>query len=199
MLERSSERQQATTAALVTTMSEFRSLFASEVLAPDTEVRAGTICLMFTDLRGSTAMYETIGDTSAYARVREHFELLRKIVAANDGTFIKTIGDAVMAVFTDPAHALGAAFEMHRRIEKENGDRQPPLTLKIGIHQGACFAVNMNDNLDYFGTAVNIAARIQKKSRGGDVIVTREVFEDTSTKRLKSRSEDFQESGGFTG
>lgn len=132
-------------------------------------------------------------------RVREHFDLLRKIVTANDGTFIKTIGDAVMAVFTDPVHALGAALEMRRRIERENGDRQPPHTLKIGIHQGACFAVNMNDNLDYFGTAVNIAARIQKNSRGGDVIVTREVFEDTSTKRLKSRSEDFQESGGFTG
>ena len=75
MLERSSERQQATTAALVTTMSKFRSLFASEVLAPDTEVRAGTICLMFTDLRGSTAMYETIGDTSAYAPRPRTFRL----------------------------------------------------------------------------------------------------------------------------
>ena len=66
MLERDADRGQVTTAALVTTLAEFRSLFSSEVLAPDTEVRAGTVTLMFTDLRESTSMYESIGDTSAY-------------------------------------------------------------------------------------------------------------------------------------
>ena len=167
MLERTSDSDQATTAAFVTTMSEFRSLFASEVLAPDTEVRAGTLCLMFTDLRGSTSLYEKIGDTSAYARVRQHFENLREVVGTHGGTFVKTIGDAVMAAFTDPAGALGAAFDMHDRMRLENEQQTPALTLKIGLHQGPCFAVNMNENLDYFGTTVNIAARVQKESRGG--------------------------------
>ena len=110
MLERTSESEQATTAAFVTTMSEFRSLFASEVLALDTQVRAGTLCLMFTDLRGSTSMYEAVGDTSAYARVRQHFEILREVVGAHGGTFVKTIGDAVMAAFTESVRGTGRGF-----------------------------------------------------------------------------------------
>ncbi len=186
MLERTSESEQATTAAFVTTMSEFRSLFASEVLAPDTQVRTGTLCLMFTDLRGSTSMYEAVGDTSAYARVRQHFEILREVVGAHGGTFVKTIGDAVMAAFTDPSGALGAAFEMHDRMRPENEQHSPPLTLKIGLHQGPCFAVNMNENLDYFGTTVNIAARVQKASLGGDIMVTDEIYNDHATTELLS-------------
>jgi adenylate cyclase len=145
MLERTSEPEQATTAAFVTTIPEFRSLFASEVLAPDTQVHAGTLCLMFTDLRGSTSMYEEIGDTSTYARVRQHFEILREVVGTHGGTFVKTVGDAVMAAFTDPSGAMGAAFEMHNRIRMENEQHTPALTLKIGLHQGPCFTVNMNE------------------------------------------------------
>ena len=184
MLERTSEEEQATSAAFVTTMSEFRNLFSSEVLAPDTQVRAGTICLMFTDLRGSTSMYEEIGDTTAYARVREHFEILRNVVEAHEGTFVKTIGDALMAAFSDPAKGLGAAFDMHERMRLDNMTHSPPLTLKIGLHQGPCFAVNTNENLDYFGTTVNIAARVQKESQGGDVVVTDELFQDQATQEL---------------
>ncbi len=186
MLERTSESEHATTAAFVTTMPEFRPLFASEVLAPDTQVRAGTLCLMFTDLRGSTSMYEKIGDTSAYARIRNHFEILREVIETHGGTFVKTIGDAVMAAFTDPSRALGAAFEMHNRMRLENEQHQPALTLKIGLHQGPCFAVNMNENLDYFGTTVNIAARVQKESLGGDIIVTDEIYNDHASSELLS-------------
>ena len=183
MLERRAEAEQATTAARVTALPEFRTLFSSEVLSPDTQVRAGTVCLMFTDLQASTAMYEQIGETSAYARVRQHFELLRDVVAAADGAFVKTIGDAVMAVFPDGPTAIEAAFGMHDKIEKDNRERQPALTLKIGIHQGSCFAVNLNDSLDYFGTTVNIAARVERESRGGDVVVTDEVYQDSEAQK----------------
>ncbi len=194
MLERRAEAEQATTAALVTALPEFRTLFSSEVLSPDTQVRAGTVCLMFTDLQASTAMYEQLGETSAYARVRQHFELLREVVAASDGTFVKTIGDAVMAVFPDAPAAIEAAFGMHDRIEKDNHERRPPLTLKIGIHQGSCFAVNLNDSLDYFGTTVNIAARVQRESRGRDVVVTDQVYHDPEAqKRLAARPHGHEE------
>ena len=184
MLERSADRHQASTAAEVTTFPEFRSMFSEEVLSPDTEVSAGTLSIMFTDLRSSTAMYEQVGDTSAYARVRQHFEVLRGVVESHDGTFVKTIGDAVMAVFADPARAVGAALLMHKRIEEDNREQTPSLTLKIGIHRGRCFAVNLNKRLDYFGTSVNIAARIQKESRGGDVVVSDEVLGDGEVGRL---------------
>ena len=187
MVERDADRGQATTAALVTTLAEFRNLFSSEVLAPDTVVRAGTVTLMFTDLRGSTLMYESIGETSAYRLVREHFERLRTIVDNNDGTFVKTIGDAVMAAFSDPSGAVAAAFEMHEQLRTENQVREPRLALKVGIHAGPCFAVNMNGVLDYFGTTVNIAARIQKEIQNADVIVTDEVFDDVETQKLISK------------
>ena len=194
MLERSSEEQQATSAAVVTSLPEFRSLFSSEALSADRQIRVGTICLMFTDLEASTSMYERVGEASAYARVREHFELLREVVEAEDGTFLKTIGDAVMAVFNEPDRAVVAAFRMHEGIRKDNQVRKPALSLKIGIHQGTCFAVNLNETLDYFGTAVNVAARIQRESHGGDVVITEEVMRDEETqKRLSDLSHDHDE------
>ena len=72
---------------------------------------------------------------------------------------------------------------MHDKIEKDNRERQPALTLKIGIHQGSCFAVNLNDSLDYFGTTVNIVARVQRESQGGDVVVTDEVYQDPEAQK----------------
>ena len=183
MLERTTAEHQASSAAVVTALPEFRSMFSSEALSADTQIRVGTICLMFTDLEASTSMYERVGEASAYGRVREHFDLLRKIVAEENGTFVKTIGDAVMAVFTEPRRAVVAGFRMHEGILKDNQVRSPALALKIGIHQGTCFAVNLNETLDYFGTAVNVAARIQRESRGGDVVVTDEVMQDEETQK----------------
>ena len=83
---------------------------------------------------------------------------------------------------------------MHNRIETDNQERQPALTLKIGIHQGSCFAVNLNDSLDYFGTTVNIAARVQRESQGGDVVVTHEVYQDPEAqKQLAARPHGHEE------
>jgi class 3 adenylate cyclase len=170
MIERVAGDDNAATAATVIAMSEFRTLFSEEVLSPDTPVSVGAVTLVFTDLKGSTNMYEEIGDASAFAYVQRHFDLLTEAVAKFDGAVVKTIGDAVMAVFLDPARAVEAAFEMHR-IESALG-------LKIGIHHGPCIAVNLNGILDYFGAAVNLAARVQKESRGRDLVVTKEVWKD---------------------
>jgi hypothetical protein len=76
------------------------------------------------------------------------------------------------------------AFEMHQRLGEEPPEAGPPLALKIGVHAGPWFAVNMNGTLDYFGTTVNVAARIQKESRGGDIMVTDEVSNDRETRKL---------------
>jgi class 3 adenylate cyclase len=143
---------------------------------------------MFTDLRASTSLYEEIGEAPAYALVRRHFELLGETIAKCEGTIVKTIGDAVMAVFVDPARAVEAAFDMHRTIEADNTVRgEPALALKIGIHHGSCIAVNLNDILDYFGTAVNLAARIQKESRGGDMVLTDEIWSDPTVQEVLGR------------
>jgi adenylate cyclase len=179
MIERIAGNENAATGAMVIAMNEFRTLFSEEVLAPDLPISVGAVALMFTDLKASTSMYEELGDAPAYAHVQRHFDLLREVVARCEGTVVKTIGDSVMAAFYDPANAVEAAFEMHRAMDADNDARgEPALSLKIGIHHGPCIAVNMNDILDYFGTAVNLAARIQKESRGGDVVVTEQIWED---------------------
>jgi class 3 adenylate cyclase len=180
MLERVAGNDNAATAAMVIAISEFRTLFSEEVLSPDTPVSVGAVALMFTDLKASTSLYEQIGEAPAYGLVRHHFDLLKETIAKCDGTLVKTIGDSVMAAFFDPEKAIEAAFEMHREINEDNDRRgQPSLSLKIGIHHGSCIAVNLNEILDYFGTSVNVAARVQKESRGGDIVITEEIWQDS--------------------
>lgn len=185
MIERAAGNENAATASMVIAMSEFRTLFSEEVLSPETPVSVGAVALMFTDLKASTSLYEKIGEAPAYGLVRRHFDLLRDTIAKSDGTLVKTIGDSVMAAFLDPAKAVEAAFEMHRTIDADNASRgEPALSLKVGIHHGACIAVNLNDILDYFGTAVNVAARIQKESQGGDIVVTDEIWQDPAVQAV---------------
>ena len=84
----------------------FRDLFAEATLRPGDEAAVGQVALLFTDLRGSTALYERVGDAAAFNIVREHFAFLGSIVRDHDGAVVKTIGDAVMASFGDPADAV---------------------------------------------------------------------------------------------
>lgn len=173
-VERQDWKDGAARASLVMTLQGFRDLFSSEVLAPGLEIGVRNVALMFTDLKGSTAMYEKIGDATAYSVVRDHFDYLFKIVEEHSGAVIKTIGDAVMAAFARPADALEAALEMQERVQELNKELapKPPVVLKIGIHAGPSIAINGNGILDYFGTTVNVAARVQNESAGGDIVVT---------------------------
>ena len=76
-------------------------MFATEVISPIEQVMVGSQVVLFTDLRGSTALYSDIGDAPAYALVRDHFKILHDVVAANHGGVVKAIGDAVMVVFSN--------------------------------------------------------------------------------------------------
>jgi class 3 adenylate cyclase len=173
-LERTTWSDQATTAVDVTTLQVFRDLFASEVLRLGEEISVGSVTLMFTDLRDSTRLYRQIGDAPAFGRVREHFEILEKAIALEGGSIIKTMGDSVMAAFLQPASALKAITSAQKTLNA----RGQGLWLKIGIHHGPCIAVNMNERLDYFGSTVNIAARLPHFSSGGEVIFSQSVRDD---------------------
>jgi len=173
-LERTAWSDQASTAVDVTTLQVFRDLFASEVLRPGEEISVGSVTLMFTDLRDSTRLYRQIGDAPAFGRVREHFEILEIAIAAEGGSIIKTMGDSVMAVFLHPASALRAITSAQKTLNA----RGQGLWLKIGIHHGPCIAVNLNERLDYFGSTVNIAARLPHFSNGGEVIFSQSVRDD---------------------
>ena len=166
------------TADRATSFQAFRELFSAEVLRPGDEVGIERVALLFSDLRGSTALYTAIGDAGAYRLVREHFAYLAAIVREHDGAIVKTIGDAVMAAFHEPARALEAAIAMQERVQSLNARTGRPVVLKLGLHAGPCIAVTLNDRLDYFGTTVNLAARLQGQSRGADLVLSHAMAAD---------------------
>ncbi|HVH81657.1 MAG TPA: adenylate/guanylate cyclase domain-containing protein [Stellaceae bacterium] len=174
--------QDALTAHEATTMQAFRDLFGDAVLRPGDQVAIGRIAFLFTDIKGSTDLYNRVGDARAYGFVREHYAVLTKAVREQDGAVVKTIGDAVMAAFTDPMKALDAALairddiaQFNRHIADETGAEGVAILVKIGLHSGACIAVTLNDRLDYFGRTVNLAARLQSESAGGDIVLSEEM------------------------
>ena len=175
----------ALTADRVGCLQAFRDLFSDQVLRPGDEVSVRRIALLFSDLAGSTALYDQIGDASAYHLVRDHFAFLGSLVREHDGAIVKTIGDAVMAAFHEPADALAAAVEIQTRVGAFNEDHQGnPIVIKLGLHEGPCIAVTLNERLDYFGSTVNLAARLQGESRGGDIVVSEAMAEDRSVAPL---------------
>jgi class 3 adenylate cyclase len=183
ILERMAWNDQATTAAEVTALQMFRDLFAAEALRPGEQISVGTLTVLFTDLRDSTKLYREIGDATAFGRVMNHFDVLRKAIAEHDGAIVKTIGDAVMAVFRCAADGVVAMLEAQRTLAQPP-EGTMPLQLKAGLHTGPCIAVTLNDRLDYFGSTVNLAARLEGLSSGSDVIISRSVFEDAQVREL---------------
>ncbi len=169
---------EATSAAQVTTLADFRDLFSSEVLAPRRQLAVSHIAFLFSDLKGSTQLYEGIGDAAAYSRVSRHFDFIRQVVGRGGGTVIKTMGDGVMCAFYRLDDALTTAVQLQREVGAWCQDQgiDPPLVLKIGVHHGPAIAMTANDLLDYFGRTVNLAARVAAQSDGGDIVVLREVL-----------------------
>ena len=116
ILERMAWTDQAATAAEVTALQLFRDLFASEALRPGEECSVGSVAIVFTDLRSSTQLYREIGDAVAFGHVLSHFDVVKACIADEGGAVVKTIGDAVMAVFTRPVCALRAMTRAQARL-----------------------------------------------------------------------------------
>jgi class 3 adenylate cyclase len=157
----------------------FRDIYRTDTLGIDQRLKITSLTFLFTDLKGSTELYERVGDLVAFDLVREHFRTLNDIVASEDGAVVKTIGDAVMATFLTPDHALAAALKMReamRRLNETHG--REDLLLKIGIHEGPCLAVNLNERQDYFGQTVNIASRVQGLAMSQSILATAPVVQN---------------------
>jgi class 3 adenylate cyclase len=189
---------EALTADRVTALQAFRDLFSDDVLRPGDEVSIARVTLLFSDLRGSTALYQKIGDANAYHLVRDHFAFMAKAIRDHEGAIVKTIGDAVMAAFARPEDGLAAAVEMQREVAAFNRDHPiedgangsgGPITIKLGLHQGPCIVVTFNDRLDYFGSTVNLAARLQGQSKGGDIVLSAELAADPAVSPMLERLE----------
>src|SRR5947209_19969464 len=100
-----------------------------------------------------------------------HFDILREEIAKEGGSIVKTLGDAVMAVFTRPAPALRAIIAAQATLASPP-EGMRPLAVKAGIHTRPCIAVTVNERLDYFGSTPNIAARQEPLSNDADSVIT---------------------------
>ena len=170
------KRRPFLTAKRLLTNQTFRDIYRTDTLDVDQRLKITSLTFLFTDLKGSTDLYERVGDLVAYDMVRAHFRVLHEIVAAQSGAVVKTIGDAVMATFATPDRAVAAALAMRDAMRALNAEgKQEDLTLKIGMHEGPCLAVMLNDRLDYFGQTVNIAARVQGLAVSRSIFATQAV------------------------
>ncbi|WP_046866539.1 adenylate/guanylate cyclase domain-containing protein [Microvirga massiliensis] len=180
-----SSRRPFLTAKRLLTNQTFRDLYRTDTLDVEQRLKIMSLTFLFTDLKGSTELYERVGDLVAYDLVRDHFRILTEIVASEAGAVVKTIGDAVMATFLLPHRAVSAALRMRESMRQLNERRgADDLILKIGIHEGPCLAVNLNDRQDYFGQTVNIASRVQELATGDSIFVTQAVVRHTDSAQL---------------
>ncbi|MBR56662.1 MAG: hypothetical protein CMH54_01245 [Myxococcales bacterium] len=172
LLERDAHRADAATADLVIADLEFRHYFAEQALAPGQKLSISRMYFLFTDLQNSVRLYEELGDAEAYAMVRTHFKTLAGIIEEFGGSVIKTVGDSIMAVFSEPTAAIYAVEEAHRQTKLDSSDR---LTIKFGMHGGPCLVIDANGAMDYFGRTVNMASRFQDLSQGGDFVISMDI------------------------
>ena len=171
--ELTSKRRPFLNAKRLLSNQTFREIYRTSTLDVDQRLKITSLTFLFTDLKGSTDLYERVGDLVAFDIVREHFRVLHEIIAAESGAVVKTIGDAVMATFPTPDKALAAALRIRDAMHSLNSQRQnEDLLLKIGIHEGPCLAVTFNDRQDYFGQTVNIASRVQGLAVSRSILAT---------------------------
>jgi class 3 adenylate cyclase len=185
----SSNRRPFLTATRLLSNQVFRDLYRSGTFDLEQRFKITSLTILFTDLRGSTALYDRVGDLAAFDLVRSHFGELIAAVAAEGGAVVKTIGDAVMATFTTPDRALRSAMRMREAMRQINTKRgSEDLALNIGLHEGPCLAVMLDDRQDYFGQTVNIAARVQGLAEPTAVLATGPVVQSAEAARLLSEA-----------
>ena len=179
------KRRPFLTAKRLLSNQTFRDIYRTDTLDIDQRLKITSLTFLFTDLKGSTELYERVGDLVAFDMVREHFRVLYESVAAEGGAVVKTIGDAVMATFPTPDRALAAALRMREAMRGLNAAHgRDDLMLKIGIHEGPCLAVSLNERQDYFGQTVNIASRVQGLAISQSILATAPVIDNPQSASL---------------
>ena len=184
------KRKPFLTAKRMLSNQTFRDVFKADNLNIDQRLKITSLTFLFTDLKGSTALYERVGDLAAFDLVRAHFHALLDIISSEKGAVVKTIGDAVMATFVRPEHAIVAGLRMRAAMGALNTERgTQDLVVKIGIHEGPCLAVTLNERQDYFGQTVNIAARVQSLSTSQEIHITGPVIDAPGVAALLDQKE----------
>ncbi len=149
----------------------------------------GIVCIMFTDLVGSTQMTHERGDYGAQEIVRVHNAIVRTALAGHHGREVKHTGDGIMASFTSAANAVRAGMQIREALTEHNsGDEQLQVRVRMGLNAGE--AVQEED--DFFGTTVQLSARVCDKAAEGEIFVT-----DNVRELSKGQGLVFEDAGKF--
>jgi len=124
--------------------------------------------ILFTDVEGSTALTQRLGDAKGREVLREHERIVREALKAHGGAEVKTMGDGFMASFSSATRALECAIAMQRAFAAHSEAAEEPIRMRIGLNAGEPIA----EEKDLFGTAVNMAARIAAKAEGGEILAS---------------------------
>ncbi len=154
---------------------EFHDLFSEEYVSDGVQLAVGQQTIVFTDMVGSTRFYTQRGDPEAFVEVRRHFDAIEEIIDHERGVLVKTIGDATMLVFTQPLAAVRACGAIQRHFHRARKDT--PIRVRISLHVGTCIAVKLNSNIDFFGSSVNLASKLQACAEAGQVALSRAVYD----------------------
>nr|WP_255216452.1 adenylate/guanylate cyclase domain-containing protein [Pseudenhygromyxa sp. WMMC2535] len=175
VIERRAWTDDALRPAQLFSFQEFRDLFSDEYIDAEIQLAVGEQTIVFTDIVGSTEFYAARGDPEAFVEVKRHFTEIYEEVRDKGGAVVKTIGDAAMAAFNNPIDALRASAAILRRFHAEREDTS--IRLRVSLNTGPCIAVNLNSGIDYFGTAVNLASKLQSLAAGGEIAMSEQVYE----------------------
>jgi len=133
------------------------------------ELAAGAFrTVLFTDVEGSTALTQRLGDAKAREVLRAHERIVREALKAHGGSEVKTLGDGFMASFSSATRALECAIAMQRAFGEHNESAEEPIRVRVGLNAGEPIA----EEEDLFGTAVILAARIAAKAEGGEIVAS---------------------------
>jgi predicted ATPase/class 3 adenylate cyclase len=131
------------------------------------QIPTGTVTLLFTDIEGSTRLWEAEPDAMTRG-LRRHDEIVRSSIELAGGYVFKTVGDAFCAAFSTAEAALAAVLSAQRALVGQDWPTTQPILVRMGLHTGAC---EERDN-DYFGPAVNRVARLESAAHGGQVLLS---------------------------
>ena len=139
----------------------------ARVEAP-TGVLGAPLTILFTDVEGSTALTQRLGDAKAREVLREHERIVREALRAHGGSEVKALGDGFMASFSSATRALKCAIAMQRAFAAHSESAKEPIRVRVGLNAGEPIA----EEADLFGTAVNLAARIAARAAGGEILAS---------------------------
>ncbi|MCH8814193.1 MAG: adenylate/guanylate cyclase domain-containing protein [Chloroflexi bacterium] len=154
--------------------------------------------ILFTDVEGSTALTERLGDAKARDLLREHERITREALAAHGGSEVKTMGDGFMTSFGSAVKALECAIAIQQSFAEHNASAEDPIRVRIGLNAGEPIAEDdPSGRGDLFGTAVNLAARVAAKAEGGEILVADVVRQLVAGKKFLLNDRGETELRGF--